>query len=308
MKNLFSVFHQGLKKTAVSISRKISSCFTGKSQWSESDYELLESTLINADFGVSVTSKIVSCIKAAYEEGLIKTEDDIFQIAKSEIIKIFKKHENSITLTKNSGLTTFLLVGVNGCGKTTTAGKLTAHFKEEGFKVMLAACDTFRAAATEQLKLWGEKNNAYVVSGVAGADSASVAYDAVSAAKNRGYDLLIIDTAGRQHAKKNLMEELSKISKTVEKLNPGKVLTIIVIDGSMGSNALAQVEEFSKFCKIDGFICTKLDGSYKGGMVVAIKERFNIPILFLGLGEGINDLQKFDDNLFAEAIFEKIKE
>ena len=164
-----------------------------------------------------------------------------------------------------------------------------AYYKNNGMKVMLAACDTFRAAATEQLKLWGEKTSSYVVSGVAGADSASVAYDAVSAAKSRGYDLLIIDTAGRQHAKKSLMEELGKVSRTVEKLNPGKLTTIIVIDGSMGSNALAQVEEFSKFCRIDGLICTKLDGSYKGGMVVAIKEKFNLPILFLGLGEGISD-------------------
>ncbi|MEI6055614.1 MAG: signal recognition particle-docking protein FtsY [Lentisphaerota bacterium] len=308
MKNLLNAFQSGLKKTAVSLSRKISGCFTGKSQWSDSDYELLEAALINSDFGISITRRIISSIRTSYEQGIIKTDDDIFLIAKNEVLKLFSKEQSNIKIELGAGLSTLMLVGVNGCGKTTSAGKLASHYKNNGMKVMLAACDTFRAAATEQLKIWGEKTSSYVVSGVAGADSASVAYDAVTAAKNRGYDLLVIDTAGRQHAKKNLMEELGKISKTVEKLNPGKLTTIIVIDGSMGSNALAQVEEFSKFCKIDGLICTKLDGSYKGGMVVAITEKFNLPVLFLGLGEGINDLQKFDPNLFAEAVFEKIKD
>lgn len=308
MKNLLNAFQSGLKKTAVSLSRKISGCFTGKSQWSDSDYELLEAALINSDFGISITGKIISTIKTSYEQGIIKTDDDIFLIAKNEVLKLFDKEKSTIKIEQGVGLSTLMLVGVNGCGKTTSAGKLAAYYKNSGMKVMLAACDTFRAAATEQLKIWGEKTSSYVVSGVAGADSASVAYDAVAAAKNRGYDLLIIDTAGRQHAKKNLMEELGKVSKTVEKLNPGKLTTIIVIDGSIGSNALAQVEEFSKFCRINALICTKLDGSYKGGMVVAIKEKFNLPILFLGLGEGINDLQKFDPKLFAEAVFEKIKD
>lgn len=308
MKNLISVFQSGLKKTAVSLSRKITGCFTGKSQWSDADYELLEAALINADFGVSITRRIISGIKISYEQGNIKTDDDIFLIAKNEILKLFSKEDNLIEVGHGVGLSTIMLVGVNGCGKTTSAGKLAAYYKNSKMKVMLGACDTFRAAATEQLKLWGEKTSSYVVSGVAGADPASVAYDAVSAAKSRGYDLLIIDTAGRQHAKKNLMEELGKVSKTAEKLNPGKLTTLIVIDGSMGSNALAQVEEFSKFCTIDGLICTKLDGSYKGGMVVAIKEKFNIPVHFLGLGEGIDDLQKFDANLFTDAIFEKIKD
>ncbi len=307
MKNLLNVFQSGLRKTAVSLSRKITGCFTGKSQWSDSDFDMLEASLINSDFGVSTTGKIVSSIKSSYEQGLVKTDDDIFSISINEVLKVFSREQISIEIEQGIGLSTVMLVGVNGCGKTTSAGKLAAYYKNKGRKVMLAACDTFRAAATEQLKLWGEKTSSYVVSGVAGADSASVAYDAVSAAKSRGYDILIIDTAGRQHAKKNLMEELGKVSKTVEKLNPGKSTTIIVIDGSMGSNALSQVEEFSKYCKIDGLICTKLDGSYKGGMVVAIKEKFNIPVLFLGLGEGIDDLQKFDAKLFAEAVFKKIK-
>ncbi|HBM16174.1 MAG TPA: signal recognition particle-docking protein FtsY [Lentisphaeria bacterium] len=308
MKKLFDIFHNGLRKTAVSISRKISSCLTGKYLWSEADYEQLEAALINADFGTSISHKISSEIKDSYEQGHITNEDDILKIAKSAILKIFPKEEKFTLLDRNAGLNVLLLVGVNGCGKTTTAGKLTAYYKELGFKVMLAACDTFRAAATEQLKLWGEKNNAYVVSGVPGADSASVAYDAVNAARSRGYDLLIVDTAGRQHAKKNLMEELGKIYKTIEKLNPGKIRTAIIIDGSMGANALSQVREFAKFCKLDGFICTKLDGSYKGGMVVAIKEKFNLPAFFIGLGEKIEDLQEFDAELFAEAVFEKIKE
>ena len=305
MKALINFFHRGLRKTAVSFSRKITGCFSDAKTWSKSDYEALEAALIGADFGVPVSLRIVNKIRDEYELGKIKTEDDLFSVAKKEVTDILKHSDNSILQAK-TGLKVVLLVGVNGSGKTTTAGKIAHLLKSKNKKVMLAAGDTFRAAAVEQLKLWGGRTGVHVISSKSGADPASVAFDAVSAAKARDCDYLIIDTAGRQHTKKALMDELNKIVRTVEKLHSGSFEKIIVIDGSMGGNALSQVKEFSNICALTGVVCTKLDGSYKGGMAVAIRNEFQLPILFVGLGESENDLIEFNPELFADAIFEKI--
>lgn len=306
MKTLINFFHKGLRKTAVSFSRKITGCFSGAKEWSKSDYEALEAALIGADFGVTASSRIINKIKDEYKLGKIKTEEDIFSVAKKEVTDILKHSEPDERETKEAQLKVILLVGVNGCGKTTTAGKIAHLLKNKGKKVMLAAGDTFRAAAVEQLKLWGERIGVHVIAAKSGADPASVAFDAVTAAKTRDYDYLIIDTAGRQHTKKALMNELHKIVRTVEKLHNGSFEKIIVVDGSIGGNALYQVREFSNICALTGVICTKLDGSYKGGMVVAIRNEFHFPIFYIGVGEGENDLIKFNHELFAEALFEKI--
>ncbi len=306
MKTLINFFQKGLRKTAVSFSRKITGCFSGVKEWGETDYEALEAALIGADFGVPVSLRISDKIKNEYKLGKIKTEDDLFLVAKKEVADILKHPDNGILQTK-AGLKVVLLVGVNGSGKTTTAGKIAHLLKNKNKKVMLAAGDTFRAAAVEQLKLWGERTGVHVVSSKSGADPASVAFDAVNAAKARDCDYLIIDTAGRQHNKKTLMDELSKIVRTVEKIHTGSFERIIVVDGSIGGNALSQVKEFSNICALTGVVCTKLDGSYKGGMVVAIRNEFQLPILFVGLGEGENDLIEFSQELFAEAVFEKIQ-
>jgi len=305
MKTLINFFQKGLRKTAVSFSRKITGCFSGVREWSESDYEALEAALIGADFGVPVSFRIVSKIKEEYNLGKIKTEEDIFSVARKEVKDILR-HSGDNRLETGAGLKVILLVGVNGSGKTTTAGKIAHLLKNKNKKIMLAAGDTFRAAAVEQLKLWGERTGVYVVSSKSGADPASVAFDAVNAAKARNCDYLIIDTAGRQHTRKALMDELNKIVRTVEKLHTGSFERIIVVDGSIGGNAISQVREFSNICNLTGVVCTKLDGSYKGGMVVAIRNEFQLPILFIGLGEGENDLIEFNPELFTEAVFEKI--
>lgn len=305
-KSIFNIFNKGLRKTAVSFSRRVGGCFSNIKAWNEKSFEELEAALISSDFGISSTLKIVDNIRDDYENGKIKSKDDIISVAKSKIIEIINQNSTAPNLKEN-GLNIILLVGVNGCGKTTTAGKLADKLRKENKKVMLAACDTFRAAAADQLKLWGEKTGSYVVSSKHGADPSAVAFDAVKAALSRNYDFLIIDTAGRQHTKQNLMDELTKMNRSISKAYPGAPNEIwLVIDGSIGSNALAQAREFINSINATGFICTKLDGSGKGGMIVAIKDEFKIPIYYIGLGEQPDDLQTFNPELYTNALFEEI--
>ena len=307
MKSAFKVFHKGLRKTAVSFSKKIEGCFSDLRGGSEESYEALEAALISSDLGVSATLRIVDGIREQYKKGDIRAGDKILYIAKNEIFEILNKNTKELIFEDNK-LSVILLLGVNGCGKTTTAGKLACLLKKEDKKVMLAACDTFRAAAIEQLKLWGEKIESYVVSSKHGADPSSVAFDAVQAAISRNYDYLIIDTAGRQHTKKGLMDELSKMNRSIAKVYPEAPQEVwLVVDGSIGANALAQVREFSKYADVNGIICTKLDGTGKGGMVVAMKEEFDLPVLFVGLGEQAEDLQLFDPLMFTDAMFEELE-
>ncbi len=304
MKSIFKVFHRGLQKTATTFSRKIQGIFSENAIWTEETYEELEAALISSDFGTSVSLRIVDDIRDMYKRGVIKTGEDICNVAREEVIGILNKDLRKVDF-KNNGLKVIMLVGVNGSGKTTTAGKLAHLLINDKKRVMLAACDTFRAAAIEQLNLWGKKTGANVVSTRHGADPSSVAYDAVKSALSKNYDYLIIDTAGRQHNKKALMEELSKMVRTVEKVYPEVEPEIwLVVDGSIGANALAQAREFSRFGGVNGLVFTKLDGTGKGGMVVTIKDQFSLPVLFVGLGEQPEDLQPFDPQMYTDAIFD----
>jgi fused signal recognition particle receptor len=308
MKSLFKKFQHGLQKTAVSLSRGISGLFSDSKKWSVDDYEDLETALISSDFGVNVTTKLVENIRERYELGEIKTSEDLIAIAKGDISEILDKNNRDIAFNKEENMpTVILLVGVNGSGKTTTAGKMAHRWKQEGKKVMLAACDTFRAAAVDQLKLWGERTGCSVVAAQHGADPAAVAFDAVTSAKSRGMDILIIDTAGRQHNNKGLMDELAKIYRTIDKVCPGAPHEVwLTVDSSLGGNALMQTKEFLKSANLTGLVLTKLDGTGKGGMAVAIQNEFPLPVFFVGLGEQLDDLQPFDTTNYINALFSSL--
>ncbi len=304
MKSIFEIFHKGLQKTATSITRSLRSVFSEVKQWDEAAYERLEAALIGADFGVPVSLKIVGDLRDRYSRGLIGTGDDIFAIARNDVASILAADTRQLDWNTKS-LVVILMVGVNGSGKTTTAGKLAHMLTLDGKTVMLAACDTFRAAAVQQLKLWGERTKCPVVAAKHGADPSAVAFDAVQSALSKGCDVLIIDTAGRQHTKKGLMDELSKMNRTIAKVYPGAPQEVwLVVDASLGSNVLVQAREFGSVSGVNGLVLTKLDGTGKGGMVVAIKQELNLPVFFVGLGESPEDLQPFDPAMYAQALFE----
>ena len=304
MRSIFQIFHKGLQKTATSLSRSLGGLFSGIKHWDDSTFERLEAALIGADFGVDVSLKIVADIRDRYTRGLISTGDDILAIARDDVTAILSDSTRQLDLSKDP-LTVVLLVGVNGSGKTTTGGKLAHMLKADGKKVMMAACDTFRAAAAQQLKLWGERVGCPVVSSAHGSDPSAVAFDAVKSAQTKGCDVLIIDTAGRQHTKKGLMDELAKMTRTIGKIHPGAPQEVwLVVDASVGSNALSQARQFASVSGVNGLVLTKLDGTGKGGMVVAIKQELNLPVFFVGLGEAPDDLQPFDPKMYAQALFE----
>ncbi len=303
MRSFLDKFRKGLDITRTALTRNVRGLFGENKAWSEDDYEELEAALISTDLGVNYSMRLVEDIRERYRRGIIKTADDILRIARDDVRRIMDKEVPPSTLAA-SGPTVFLMVGVNGSGKTTTAGKLGQLYKNEGKKVMFAACDTFRAAAVEQLKIWGDRVGADVIAGKQGTDAAAVAFDACKAAIARNVDMLFIDTAGRQHTKKGLMDELTKIHRTIERACPGAPHeSWLVVDGSAGSNGLMQAREFSKAHPLTGLCLTKLDGSGKGGIVVAIHEELHLPVRFIGLGEEPEDLQPFDSKMFAEALF-----
>ena len=305
MKGIFDVFKKGLKKTKTALFRSFESVFSNVEKWDEDTYRQLEAALISADLGVSVTQKIIADIKESYNLGEIKTSEDIINIATTRITSILEDDNRPLNINTN-GPTVLLMVGVNGAGKTTTTGKLAYKLKQDGKSVLLAACDTFRAAAIEQLKHWGKRIDVPVIAGQHGSDAAAIAYDACASAKAKNVDYLIIDTAGRQHTRQDLMEELPKILRVIRKNFPeAPHETVLVVDGSTGTNALFQAREFGKACEVTSLAVTKLDGSGKGGVVVAIKDEHTFPIHFVGLGESPEDLQPFDPILYAEAIFAK---
>ncbi|HCE43017.1 MAG TPA: signal recognition particle-docking protein FtsY [Lentisphaeria bacterium] len=305
MKSIFSVFQRGLQKTATSISRSLGGIFTGTAAWNDETYEKLKEGLIGADFGLAASTKIVNDIKDRYSRGIIKTTDDIMEIARTDITAILNKNRKD-PFYKTDSLNVILIVGVNGSGKTTSAGKLAYLWKNDGKTVLLAACDTFRAAAVEQLKLWGDRAKCNVISSTSGADPSSVAFDAVQSGLAKKYDFLILDTAGRQHTRKGLMDELSKMTRVIGKVYPEAPHHVwLTIDASMGANALVQAKEFLSTSGVTGLILTKLDGTGKGGIVVAIEEEFHLPVIFAGLGEQPEDLQPFDPEMFANALFSK---
>lgn len=307
MKSIFSIFKRGLQKTATSVARSVETVFTDVQTWNEETYETLEVALLSSDFGAETTFKLVEDLRDRYKRGEIKTSEEARRVISEDVLNILQSNSRPINL-QNNELTVIFMVGVNGSGKTTTAGKLAHLWKEDGKSVMLAACDTFRAAAVEQLKHWGERIGVSVVASKTGADPSSVIYDAIESAKSKNVDLLIIDTAGRQHNKKGLMAELEKMKRTADKILPGSPHEVwLTIDAGIGTNALNQAKEFSKYAGVSGLVLTKLDGTGKGGMAVAIQKQQPLPIFFTGFGEQPEDLQPFDPKMFTEAIFGTIE-
>lgn len=302
--SIFSVFKRGLQKTAIGVSRSIAGLFTGEKKWDNAMFEELEFALIAADFGVKASMEIVKELKDAYQLGKIATSADMYQEAAVLVADILRKNQRPIHQPEAGLPLIILMVGVNGSGKTTTIGKLAARWRAEGKKVVLGAADTFRAAAVEQLQLWGNRTSATVISGKPGADPASVAFQSAEYAVREKADIVLIDTAGRQQTRKALMDELSKIVRAIGKACPGAPNEVwLTVDASLGSNALSQAREFSKSANLTGLVLTKLDGTGKGGMTVAIHREFDLPTFFTGFGESPEDLQDFDPEMYARALF-----
>jgi fused signal recognition particle receptor len=299
---LFAKFKAGLQKTHGKLAHEIKRIVTRSPKLDAAALEELEAALIGADLGMDMTSQIVGAVKQAYETqgsaGL-----DVFGIAQREVERSLSSNQAELRKVPG-GLTVISIVGVNGTGKTTTAAKLAHWVQLRGQTALLAACDTFRAAAIEQIKLWGQRLKVEVIAGAYGADAASVAHDAVAAAQARKVDYLFIDTAGRLHTKHNLMQELQKLHRVMGKQLAGAPHEVLlVLDATTGMNALNQSREFNKVAPLTGLIVTKLDGTSKGGMVVAIQKELGLPIKFIGLGEHADDLQPFDAKQFAGALF-----
>ena len=301
---LFQKFKEGLQKTHSKLAHEIKRIISHSPKLTAETLDELEIALIGADLGTAVSGQIVQAVKVAYEtQG--RSRLDVFAIARSELEQMLSGAQAGL-IRQPSGLTVVSIVGVNGTGKTTTAAKLAHLTQAQGASSVLAACDTFRAAAVEQIKLWGERLGVPVIAGAHGADPASIAHDAIAAATARNAAYLFIDTAGRLHTKSNLMQELQKVHRVIDKKLPGAPHeTLLILDATTGMNALNQAREFGKSVKITGLVVTKLDGTSKGGMVVAIQKELGLPIKFIGLGEKPQDLQPFDARQFARAIFEE---
>lgn len=292
----------GLTKTRENIVSGMNSIFSGFSSIDDDFYEELEETLIMGDIGVQTTMNIIEHLQEEVKKQGIKEPEACRQIVIDSIKEQMDVGEAAYKFEEETSVV--LVIGVNGVGKTTTIGKLAGKLRGEGKKVVLAAADTFRAAAGEQLQEWANRSNAELIGGQEGADPASVIYDAVGAAKARKADVLLCDTAGRLHNKKNLMEELKKISRILDREFPDAYReTLVVLDGTTGQNALSQAKEFSEVADITGVVLTKMDGTAKGGIAIAIQSELGIPVKYIGVGETIEDLQKFDANTFVDALF-----
>ncbi len=299
---LFAKFKAGLQKTQGKLAHEIKRIVTRSPKLDSEALEELEASLIAADLGPAMARQIVSGVKQAYEtQGAAGR--DVFAVARREVERSLAGNRAELRKAPQ-GLTVVSIVGVNGTGKTTTAAKLAYLAQARGEQSLLAACDTFRAAAIEQIKHWGQRVKVEVIAGAYGADAASVAHDAVAAAQARKADYLFVDTAGRLHTKHNLMQELQKLHRVMGKQLPGAPHEVLlVLDATTGMNALNQAREFNKAVPLSGLIVTKLDGTSKGGMVVAIQKELRLPVKFVGLGEQPEDLQPFDPKQFAEALF-----
>jgi fused signal recognition particle receptor len=301
---LFDKFKAGLQKTHSKLAHEIRRIVTRSPRLEAEAIEELEAALIGADLGPETAARILSAVKKSYESqggsGL-----DVFAVAEREVESSLNSAKSEL-LRAPKGPTVVSIVGVNGTGKTTSAAKLAYLTRARGQTVLLAACDTFRAAAIEQLKLWGQRLKVEVVAGAYGADAAAVAHDAVAAAEARHADYLFVDTAGRLHTKHNLMQELQKVHRVMGKQLAGAPHEVLlVLDASTGMNALNQAREFHKAVPLSGLVVTKLDGTSKGGMVVAVQRELGLPVKFIGLGEQPDDLQPFDPRSFARALFER---
>ena len=297
---------EGLNKTIENIVSGMDSIFSGFSSIDEDFYEELEETLIMGDLGIKTTTTIMEDLRAKVKAQHIKEPSECRQLLIDSIREQMNLGENAYEFENRKSVV--LVIGVNGVGKTTSVGKLAGQLKDEGKKVILAAADTFRAAAIEQLTEWANRAGVEIIAQQEGSDPAAVIYDAVAAAKSRHADVLICDTAGRLHNKKNLMEELRKINRIIDKEYPDAYReTLVVLDGTTGQNAMAQAKQFMEVADITGIILTKLDGTAKGGIAVAIQSELGIPVKYVGVGEKIEDLQKFDSEDFVKALFETSK-
>lgn len=303
MAGFFNRLKEGLTKTRNNIVNGIDSVFSGFSTIDEDFYEELEEILIMGDIGVNATEKILDRLRSQVKENHIKEPSKCKELLIQSIKDQMKVEDTAYDFEKEQSV--ILVIGVNGVGKTTSVGKLAGILKGQGKKVLIAAADTYRAAAGEQLSEWAHRAGVDMIGGKEGADPASVVYDAVNAAKARHADILLCDTAGRLHNKKNLMEELKKINRIIDKEFPDAHReNLVVLDGTTGQNALNQAREFGETADLTGIILTKMDGTAKGGIAVAIQSELNIPVKFIGVGETIEDLQKFDAQQFVNALFE----
>ncbi|MFZ9035610.1 MAG: signal recognition particle-docking protein FtsY [Francisellaceae bacterium] len=304
--SLFGRLKEGLKKTRAKLNGGIGELLLGKKVIDEDLIDDIEMQLLTADIGVEATEEIMEAVRQRVSRNELQTMDALTTLLREKLQAILSPVEMQLTLTDDHKPYVILMIGINGAGKTTTIGKLAKQLQQQGKSVMLAAGDTFRAAAVEQLQVWGQRNNIPVVAQHTGADSASVIFDAVNAAKARQIDVLIADTAGRLHTKSNLMEELKKVARVMKKIDdtaPHEVM--LVLDSSIGQNAIAQAEEFNKIIPITGITMTKMDGTAKGGVIFAIAKKFKLPIRFIGIGEGIDDLRQFKAQDFVDALFDK---
>lgn len=298
----FDKLKNGLSKTKSNFTDKITQILTGTVAIDDDMYEELEEILITADIGVETSMYIIDKLKEKIRDEKIKEPSEVNGALKRVIIDILGDQKGSIT--PKSVPEVILVIGVNGVGKTTSIGKICAKLKEDKYKVIMAAADTFRAAAIDQLEVWSSRAGVDLVKHQEGSDPAAVVFDAIKAAQARKADVLVCDTAGRLHNKKNLMDELGKINKIIDReFSEASRRTLLVLDATTGQNAVIQAKQFMEVCKIDGIILTKLDGTAKGGVVISIKHALNIPVELIGVGEGIDDLQEFDPEAFAEALF-----
>ncbi|WP_456382955.1 signal recognition particle-docking protein FtsY [Persephonella sp.] len=302
-KSMIDKLKSGLEKTKKQFVESFSSISFGRSI-DEELFEDIEMVLLKADVGVKATEEIIDFLRKESKKRRLKDGEQLKELLKEKLLEILKECQAPLNLGDEKPAV-LLFLGINGSGKTTTVGKLAAQFTREGKKVVLAAADTFRAAAIDQLEVWAERSGARIVKHSPGADPAAVVYDAVNSAKSRGDDVVLIDTAGRLHTKEHLMKELQKIKRTIQKLMPDQpVETLLVLDGTIGQNSINQAKVFKESTDVTGIIITKLDGTAKGGAIIPICNELRIPVKFIGVGEGIEDLQPFDAKAFVDALFD----
>lgn len=298
----FDKLKDGLQKTRKGITEKIDQVLVAFGKIDDDLFDELEEILITSDVGVETTTRIIEDIKKKVKDYRITDASKVKELLKDEMAKILSEGNNDLSLGTSPSV--IIVIGVNGVGKTTSIGKIANLLKQSGKKVLLAAGDTFRAAAIDQLEIWANRVGVDLIQHSEGSDPAAVVYDAVQSAKARKVDVLICDTAGRLHTKKNLMEELKKISRVLDRELPGANReTLLVLDATTGQNAISQAKIFNESADISGIVLTKLDGTAKGGIVVAIKSELDIPVKLIGVGEGMEDLQKFDPKEFVDALF-----
>ncbi|HEX3015678.1 MAG TPA: signal recognition particle-docking protein FtsY [Desulfobacteria bacterium] len=303
MAGLFARLKEGLTKTRQGLVGKVEELITGRKRIDEELYEELEEVLIQGDVGAETSFQLVDNLRRKVKERKVDDPNALKDIIQEEIEGILQTADSGLNW-QAGGLTVILVVGVNGVGKTTTIGKLAHKFKEQGKRVILGAGDTFRAAAIDQLEIWGNRVGIEVIKHQEGADPAAVAFDALQAAKSRQADVLLIDTAGRLHNKANLMEELRKVTRVIGRELPGAPHEVLlVLDATTGQNAIAQAKLFSEVAGVTGIVLTKLDGTARGGVIIGIKHELKLPVKFIGIGEGVEDLREFEARDFAAAMF-----